>query len=146
MVSRISFTVASDILLEGYQTVAGYQAGTGTLYNAFKEEHRSILIQDPTNGVTYWCENLFGAPATVSDVYVQTIGVTGLVDVIRRDRSAGWETYTTVATGLVADVTGVSTVSTRALTNNQYIGAVFSGLNGFNITNRIMVEFQIDRN
>lgn len=146
MVSRISFTVASDILLEGYQTVAGYQAGTGTLYNAFKEEHRSILIQDPTNGVTYWCENPFGAPATVSDVYVQTIGVTGLVDVIRRDRSAGWETYTTVATGLVADVTGVSTVSTRALTNNQYIGAVFSGLNGFNITNRIMVEFQIDRN
>ena len=145
MVSRISFTVASDILLEGYQTVAGYQAGTGTLYNAFKEEHRSILIQDPTNGVTYWCENPFGAPATVSDVYVQTIGVTGLVDVIRRNRSAGWETYTTVATGLVADVTGVSTVSTRALTNNQYIGAVFSGLNGFNITNRIMVEFQIDR-
>jgi len=104
---------------------------------------QTIAVQDPTNGIAYWIPTT--KAVTLNEVYVKTVGMTGLVDIITQPRTAAWYTYTTIATGITATAAGTSgsTFGTADIADNYRIGFIASGLSAFVWTNQIQVDFHL---
>lgn len=107
------------------------------------EQHFMIQQQDMTNGFAFWAPNPIGRAGVITEIFPQMVGnVTGLVSIITRPRTDPWNTYTVVGTNLPISGTGGATVTAYPMTNNVYVGCIFSALSSFDPTNRALVEFE----
>lgn len=139
-VSNALDLATSNLVVGATNGVIGTINGRG-YFNSITQSW-TIVVQDITNGMVYWTPAPFGANAcTLQAAYAKAHGATCAVDVITQHRTDGWYAYSTVATGVAANVTGTEQTSMGSLTNGQRVGILLGGVSAFATTNLLSVEF-----
>ena len=129
--------------LSDYTDDVGFALDTDIATNVY-----NLSIQDPTNGIAYFLPNPFNVNVELVEVFVQSHGMTGNVDIVARDRTTAWYTYNTVQADIVADADGTAQTSftgDETWTNSARMGFVASDLSAFATTNLLSVDFKITR-
>ena len=152
-----SGTWTATAIGDAYITKTGAWTGTfdgqeGAWYRSFANVTNvtyvcNLTIQDPTNNLAYYLPNPWGADVTLVEAFVQCVGMTGNVDVIRRPRTTAWYTYTTINSNIVADADGTAdtTFDSASWSNEWRVGIIATDLSAFATTNLISVDFKVTK-
>ena len=106
----------------------------------------TLSVQDPTNGIVYWTEAM-PAESTVTEVFAQCHGMTGMVQVIYRHRTNFWYAYEAIDPAIVLDTDGTADASfdTNTVPTAYKLGFIPTALSAFATTNLLQVDFQVTR-
>jgi len=117
------------------------QAVFATITNTY-----TIGVQDPTNTYIYWTESM-PAASTLTEVYAQTEGMTGVVQVLYRHRTNAWGSYSAIDPAIAMDLDGTvdSSFATSAIPAGYKIGILPSAISAFAIDHKFQVDFKVTR-
>jgi len=121
-------------------TVASNNTDVATL----KTQYETFLIQFPSNNLAY--PIALSGDSTLVEVWGQTRYGTAAFKVSRRPRATGWDDYTDINSGIVADTNGVGDTSwDSAWYSNDYrIVIVFTNVTVQAVSNQVEVTLKRD--
>lgn len=114
-------------------------ASTNDINYTVKE---TFTVQDPTNGITYFTE--FPDTCQLIGFRVQSIGCTGLVNIIWKDWDSPMNDYSGISNNVPVSPAGFwgSWDTETILTNNWEVGIIFNGIDVYAVTNRIKITIE----